>query len=150
MVRIRSLPWHLPTALLACSLALPALAADLDIEVRGLRSDQGKLFVAVHHAQEGVKFPDAAGMVAGLWRQATKGTLRFSLPDLPPGRYAVNAFHDENGNEKLDANLLGVPTEGYGFGNDAAGSFGPPAFDDAAVTVGGDAGSARTVLTLAY
>jgi hypothetical protein len=28
------------------------------------------------------------------------------------------AFHDENGNGRLDKNFLGVPTEPYGFSND--------------------------------
>jgi len=31
-------------------------------------------------------------------------------------------------NGKLDANLLGIPTEGYGFSNDARALFGPPSF----------------------
>ena len=27
------------------------------------------------------------------------------------------AMHDENGNDKLDSNFMGMPTEGYGFSN---------------------------------
>ena len=46
--------------------------------------------------------------------------------DLAPGRYALSAFHNENDNGELDTNLLGVPSEGYGFGNDASAAFGPP------------------------
>ena len=37
---------------------------------------------------------------------------------LPPGEYAAVAFHDGNGNGKVDSNLVGVPTEGFGFSND--------------------------------
>ena len=62
--------------------------------------------------------------------------LRLVLRDLPPGRYAVNAFHDENGNGDLDTNFIGVPSEGYGFANDPDTSFGPADFDAAAVDVG--------------
>ena len=39
------------------------------------------------------------------------------------------------GNGDLDTNLLGVPTEGYGFGNGAAGSFGPAEFDASSIDV---------------
>jgi uncharacterized protein (DUF2141 family) len=34
--------------------------------------------------------------------------------NLAPGTYAVAVVHDENGNGRLDKNLLGVPSEGYG------------------------------------
>jgi uncharacterized protein (DUF2141 family) len=32
--------------------------------------------------------------------------------------------------------MFGIPKEGYGFGNDATGTFGPPAFEKALITVG--------------
>ena len=116
--------------------ATPALAAELVIEVRGVRSDAGRVYIAVHAPREGEKFPYSDGMFAGVQQRARAGDLRFVLRDLPAGRYAVNAFHDENGNGDLDANVLGIPTEGYGFANDPPTTFGPPDFEEAAVTVG--------------
>ena len=116
--------------------ATPTLAAELAIEVRGVRSDAGRIYVAVHARREGERFPYADGMLAGIYQQAHEGAMRFVLRDLPAGRYAVNAFHDENGNGELDANVLGIPKEGYGFANDPPTTFGPPDFEEAAVTVG--------------
>lgn len=126
----------------------PAAAADLLIEVRGVRSDAGQLFVAVHTPRKGEKFPYTKGMFAGLTRRAQEGDVRFVLQGVPPGAYAVNAFHDENGNGDLDTNLLGIPKEGYAFANDPPSRFGPPDFEEAAVTVG-DAPAAAT-LTMSY
>ena len=83
-------------------LAAPALAADLEVEVRGVRSGDGSLFVGVHSPETRETFPAGAGVVAALQQRARVGTIRFVLCDLPPGRYAVNAFHDENGNGDLD------------------------------------------------
>ena len=40
------------------------------------------------------------------------------IENLQPGEYAAFAFHDGNGNDKVDANLVGVPIEGFGFSND--------------------------------
>jgi uncharacterized protein (DUF2141 family) len=40
-------------------------------------------------------------------------------------------MHDVNKNGELDKNALGIPKEGFGFSNDAAGTFGPPGFDKA-------------------
>jgi uncharacterized protein (DUF2141 family) len=48
-----------------------------------------------------------------------------------PGDYAVSVFHDQNSNGKLDRNFMGMPKEGVGASNDAAGHFGPPKSDDA-------------------
>jgi uncharacterized protein (DUF2141 family) len=66
--------------------------------------------------------------------------------DLEPGRYATVAFHDENGNEKLDRNFLGIPSEPYCFSRGASGGMGPPSFEDAAVEVG--AGVSKTSCAL--
>ena len=50
------------------------------------------------------------------------------LEHMPYGSYSIKVFHDENGNSKLDKDILGVPTERYGFSNNARGRFGPPPF----------------------
>ncbi len=54
---------------------------------------------------------------------------------VPPGLHAVKVFHDVNANGQLDTNKLGIPNEPYGFGNDARGTFGPPAFEEAAIVI---------------
>lgn len=128
--------------------AVPTLAADLGIEVRGIRSGEGRLYVAVHAPESKAEFPAADGAFATIQQRAHAGALRIVLRDLPPGRYAVNAFHDENDNGDLDTNLVGIPSEGYGFANDPNTSFGPARFDAAAVDVGDAA--AVAVMTLRY
>ena len=45
------------------------------------------------------------------------GKLELVFTDLTPGKYAVRLMHDENDNGKLDSNVVGMPTEGYGFSN---------------------------------
>ena len=137
----------LTAAVLAGIVTVPVLAADLTVEVRGVRSGDGRLYVAVHAPETKDTFPAGTG-VAALRQRAQVGTVRFVLRDLSPGRYAVNAFHDENDNGDLDTNLLGIPSEGYGFTNDPDSSFGPPDFEEAAVDVGDT--PAVAVLTLHY
>jgi len=67
---------------------------------------------------------------------------------VPSGTWAVLAYHDENGNKKLDTNFVGMPTEGYGFSNGAKARFGPPSFKDAAIAVG--EGNVPATVTLKY
>jgi uncharacterized protein (DUF2141 family) len=50
---------------------------------------------------------------------------------VPKGVYGISAFHDENSNEKLDTNFVGMPVEDYCASRNARGTFGPPSFDDA-------------------
>ena len=86
-------------------------AADFTIEVRGVRSGDGRVFVAVHGPESKDTFPSGDGVVAGRRQPAQVGAVRFVVGDLSPGRYAVAAFHDANDNGELDTNLLGIPSE---------------------------------------
>ena len=129
--------------------ALAAQGAELRVTVEGIRSDSGKIMVALHAPSE-VEFPDGAGAVAAQWRTARAGDLTFVFADLPPGRFAVAVFHDENGNDELDSNLVGIPKEGYAFSEDARGFVGPPSFDAAAVEIAASDDMRSTAATLGY
>ncbi|EWY37426.1 hypothetical protein N825_17605 [Skermanella stibiiresistens SB22] len=111
----------------------PAAAAELRVTVRGLESVAGDVKVGLYATPEAF---DKRERTFGELVPAKVGEVVVVFRDLPPGRYGVAAIHDLNGNGKLDTNLLGFPTEPYGFGNDAKINFAPPAFDDMAVTVG--------------
>ena len=62
---------------------------------------------------------------------------RCDFEDIAPGTYALAVIHDENMNGKLDTNWLGVPTEGYGFSNDAKTLLGAPSFSAAGFSYNG-------------
>ncbi|MBL7963267.1 MAG: DUF2141 domain-containing protein [Flavobacteriales bacterium] len=66
---------------------------------------------------------------------ATYPTTRLTIADLPPGQWAIKVFVDDNTNGKLDTNILGIPTEPYGFSNNAMRPMGPPYLADATFTV---------------
>jgi uncharacterized protein (DUF2141 family) len=51
--------------------------------------------------------------------------------------YALAVIHDEDSNGKLNTNWLGIPTEGYGFSNDARALLGPPTFSAASFSYDG-------------
>ena len=111
---------------IAATLAATSLAqaADMTIDVTGLKNANGKIMVAVFdNADHFLKQPMRTGTV-----DAQTGTVQLLLTGLPPGDYAISLFHDQNGNGKLDKNPIGMPIEPYGFSNDAAGAYGPPTF----------------------
>ncbi|MXY49364.1 MAG: DUF2141 domain-containing protein [Gemmatimonadetes bacterium] len=132
------------------AMATPATGGDLEITVEGISDDEGNVMVALHDESGMEGFPGANGAIAAQWMRAAPGSLRFVFLDLSPGRYAVAVFHDDNGNDELDTNILGIPSEGTGFSRNAQGNFGPPSFHDAAVEISSDSGTTHTTATLVY
>ncbi|MDE0172482.1 MAG: DUF2141 domain-containing protein [Defluviicoccus sp.] len=142
----------LATAGLAAVLALTgtaAKAADLEVVLRGLKSAEGDARIAVHKRVADVTFPQG-GVVAATIRPAREGEIRVVFTGLAPGEYAVAAFHDADGDGKLARNIVGMPTEGFGFSNGATGFMGPPSFDKAAVAVGSKDARVSAVVPISY
>ena len=105
--------------------------ANLTVRVTGARKAKGKIRVALFRDRNG--FPNDASQAvhtqaADIDPQTLSAQVVFT--DLPGGVYAVSVFHDENMNEKLDKNFMGVPKEGYGASNNPKKKVGPPSFEE--------------------
>jgi uncharacterized protein (DUF2141 family) len=124
-----------------------ARASDLRVEIHGVASSSGTLMVGLYDSEDHFRTAIAnAGKLGlltdrsrlvGIAMRAIAGTQSAVFTDLKPGAYAVIVFHDKNDNGKFDENLLGIPTEGYGFSNDAEGFLAAPSFKAAAVILNG-------------
>jgi len=129
-----------------------ASAGDVVVEISGLGHASGELRVALFDSEE--SFLEEGGWAMGfrvkLSNLAARSPVVVTLHGVAPGRYGVTAHHDEDGDGRRGANFLGIPTEGYGFSNDARGRLGvgPPGFDAASFEVGGAA--VRVPITLSY
>lgn len=121
----------MPVALL---MSAYAHGGNVAVSVRNVSNAQGNVTVALCDKSTFLKRCNAVKS-----QPASAGTVTMSFADVPPGRYAVTVYHDENSNKKLDRNFIGIPSEGYGFSRDAPVRMGPPAFDDAAFEVEQDA-----------
>ena len=93
----------------------------LTIEIEQLRNNKGKLLLELNNDKEEV--------IKGFSEAITNGKCILVVKDLKPGKYAFKYFHDENNDKKINTNFMGIPKEGYGFSNNAKGTFGPPSFD---------------------
>ena len=69
--------------------------------------------------------------VAATEARRLAGRLRFACLPTP----ARLEDFDYDAAPGLDRNLIGIPSENYGFSRDARGKFGPPDFTDAAIDV---------------
>lgn len=116
--------------MLLFSLSLSALAApgEVQIQIDDMNSEKGHILYILFNAEEG--FPDDPDKSVRRGKiSASEAKAGFSLKDLDNGEYAVSVIHDENDNDKLDTNFLGIPQEGVGFSNNPRLFFGAPSFD---------------------
>jgi len=101
------------------------------VELPGIRASTGHVRLGL--ASSAAEFPDHATSTAS--PAAAPGTVRAVFHGIPPGRYAVSAFLDPDDLNRLSTGLFGIPSEPYGFSNDARGTFGPPSWERASVSV---------------
>ena len=122
-------------SLLAASLLASAASADqLTVDITEIKEIGGSMMVAVYNTAEAW---NGGPPVASTRDSVTGETVRVIFANLEAGDYAVMLFHDANSNGELDSNMLGIPSEGYGFSNNV-GRFGKPDFEEAMFTVTGE------------
>lgn len=126
-----------PALAAALAVSLPVQAGDLTVQLSDLGKETGKIMLNLlrNEAQMNNAEPAEASMILN---PSAEG-VSFTLHNLPAGTYGVQVMHDENGNGELDANLIGIPKEPWGFSNNAKGKFGPPKWEDVQFTVGDEA-----------
>lgn len=95
----------------------------ISVNIEGLVNETGHVGVQLMN--------ETNKTVASAYINTKQGYSAIAFGMLTPGKYAVRFYHDENGNQKMDTNLMGIPTEGYGFSNNRTGIMGtPPPFKD--------------------
>jgi uncharacterized protein (DUF2141 family) len=131
----RSASLFLVAGLLAAFASTPSFAAELAIHLHGIRAQTGLVKVALVDSQEAWDGKAAPVQGEGVPPQGEDAS--FTFKDLKPGSYAVMITHDENGNGKLDTNVMGMPLEGYGFSNNPQ-VMRKPTWDEARFDIGKD------------
>ena len=103
------------------------------LHIDGFRNQKGDAGVTVFKSPDGwPENNDKSFTHTGHPFTGTKTTVELQLP---PGRYAFAALHDENSNHKLDRNFIGKPKEGFGFSNNPKVGLSAPSFDSAGMNV---------------
>ncbi len=119
---------------LAATAQTPSATGVLRVVVTGMKSDAGSVRVALFDSDS--TFTIASLDAAVL--EIQDGQAVWTVGGLAPGRYAVAAFHDADGDGEMERGLFGIPSEPYGFSNGARGMFGPPKWDAASVAIASD------------
>ena len=106
------------------------LTGSLTVQVEGLKNQTGEVCLAIFSGSRG--FPSGSqDVVKSQCILIDNNPLTVTFGDLPFGSYAVAIYHDFNQDKQLNQNFLGIPTEGFGFSNDAPIRTGPAKYEEA-------------------
>lgn len=103
-------------------------AVGVTVTFKGVNSAKGEVNLSLCGDAKG-QFPGGCGTYRGQ-AKAVAGDTVVTIQGVKPGRYALQAWHDENSDGRTQ-----IPPEGYAYGNDV--SF-PPRFDAASIEITGE------------
>lgn len=116
-----------------------AAAGSITVDVGNVRSARGRVLVDICPQDRFLK----DGCIHHGEAPAQTGTTRVIVLNVPPGDYAAQAFHDENGNGDIERGMFGIPKEGVGFSRNAKIMFSPPKWRAAVFSHAGTDASIR-------
>jgi uncharacterized protein (DUF2141 family) len=104
------------------------------IKITNIKQAKGNMRVAFY--KKGSGFPKEGSITyAREVKVSQVGDLTLSFTDIPFGEYAIAVFQDKNQNQKIDKNLIGYPTEPFGFSKNFKPKFSEPEFSDCKVLI---------------
>jgi uncharacterized protein (DUF2141 family) len=110
--------------------ATPKATYTLTVYVEGLNATGGNIGIMLFQNDKG--WPDNhPSAFKDVEQPAKEGTVKFVVPGVPAGSYAISSCHDANKNGKLDKNFVGKPTEQWGMSNNPHATLHAPGFDKA-------------------
>jgi len=120
---------NLLIGLLFIFLASYIKAQETQVKITGIRSPKGKIILNVF--KDNASYDDEKPYKTFTFDKTgiTDGTLVLKCK-LEPGIYGFTMVDDENGNGRIDKNLIRIPKEGFGFSNFFMEKMKKPTFDD--------------------
>ena len=93
----------------------------LEMEINNLKSNNGPLYIRILDENENPVIVGTSTVI--------NYSARISFDSISLGKYAIQFFHDENENQKMDFSLIGIPKEKFGSSNNVKPILGPPKFE---------------------
>jgi len=106
---------------------------NFSVEVTGVEPGKGSVFLGLYDKEKG--FLDSESQIAAAKVKAVENKVVYTFKNLPDGDYAVAVYQDVNSNGKCDKNMIGYPTEGFGFSKNYKPKFSAPTFDEVKIAI---------------
>ena len=118
-------------------------SASVTVTFTGIQTPTGAIMAGVYDSEAAFS---GGKPLQGVRIEVAGGEAAATLTGLAPGRYAIKAYHDIDGDGLMATNPFGMPTEPYAFSNNAKGQFGPAKWGGASFDV--PAGGAAQTISL--
>lgn len=106
------------------------------VTIKNLEGKTGQVYIGWYNSAAAF-----ASKQKAIFKKIVKvtGQYELSVPfeAIPPGKYAIAVYLDENGNGVIDKNILGIPKEKYGFSNNASPAMRAPRYEEAVFEMSG-------------
>ncbi|KXX68332.1 DUF2141 domain-containing protein [Flammeovirga sp. SJP92] len=94
----------------------------IELTVEGLRNTKGHILVQVVDKN--------MASIVELKQKVLKDVVEISIPDIKPGTYGIRICHDEDNNDEMTNNWIGIPKEGFGYSWDKKVKMKEPDFEE--------------------
>lgn len=139
MKALNLLPHALAAWILAAGGASAQPGGSLTVVFQDIKTPKGAILAAVFDRESA--YNGQGPPVRTIMLPVAGARAETVLKDLAPGRYAISAFHDVDGDGKMKTNPFGIPLEPFAFSNGAQANMGPPSWAAAAFEVAAGAGA---------
>lgn len=104
-------------------------------KVLAFRNSNGNIQLTLYNQEEGFPKDLETSVGTKMIKLTNRDVAEVRFSNLPYGTYAIAGLHDENYNEDMDYNWIGMPKEGYCFSNDAKPVLSPPSYSSTKFTL---------------
>ena len=107
-------------------------SANLTVAIKGIENHKGQVCLRIYESERGFPLGNSSELKSQC-TNITGNSLKQQFAGLKKGTYAIAVIDDQNGNNKLDRDFLGIPEEGFGISNNPTVSIktGTPKFEKA-------------------
>ncbi len=126
---VRSNPDFMPLVLFITTLFFSTTPHNVSVRISSTCAQGGEIHLAVYSSAADF---EAKRAVTSLIQACIGSTVDLEVTLPATGTYVLAAYHDVNGNGKLDRNFFGIPTEPYGFSQAPTSKWQEPEFADIA------------------
>ena len=120
--------YFLSLCLLGSSTSAFMSSGSLVLKIENINSSDGFIWIGIYDSEQNYLIKEK-GIIEG-YRVNQLGEMTLNIDSLNFGNYAIALFHDENGNGKLDRNVIGIPSEPYAFSKKEKSKWRVPKFKE--------------------
>ena len=111
---------------------IPTNNPELTIKISNIEKLKGEIKVGIFNNE--TNFLKDGYAIKNYSIKVQNNTATLIISDLPKGEYAVTMYHDENSDNKMNTNFIGIPKEPYGFSNNIKPKMSAPKYKDCKFT----------------